>query len=107
MIKRKRKQANLSQHELAQAIGVSANTVSKWENNLAKPAPANARMLKKFFRVTIGQSSLTVMEDRPQEMAVPSGRMLQNTRSVREEMEALNRRVQQLSDMVGKAETVL
>lgn len=48
-----RKAGQMSQKELADAIGVSVQTVSKWENNVSMPDIALLPDIAKFFRVTV------------------------------------------------------
>ena len=60
-INKLRKQRGLSQEELAFEIGVSRQTVSKWESNLMQPTIDNIRFLCDFFKVSpeyfIGEDS--------------------------------------------------
>lgn len=50
-----RKAGRLSQKELADEIGVSVQTVSKWENNVSMPDIALLPDLAKFFRVSVDE----------------------------------------------------
>lgn len=45
--------AKLSQRELAQKIGISETSLSKWSNDLATPSPSNLRKLEKALHVTL------------------------------------------------------
>lgn len=44
-IKEKREQKRMTQEELAEKVGVSRQAISKWEQNLAKPAGGNLQIL--------------------------------------------------------------
>lgn len=44
-IKEKREQKRMTQEELAEKVGVSRQAISKWEQNLAKPAGSNLQTL--------------------------------------------------------------
>ena len=44
-IRRRREERHLSQEELAEAVGVSRQAVSKWESGAAQPTGANRRAL--------------------------------------------------------------
>ena len=44
-----RKEAGLSQEQVAQQLFVSRQTVSKWENNLAEPGVENLKALAKLY----------------------------------------------------------
>ena len=48
-----RKQRNLTQDQLAEAMGVSAQAVSKWENDLSCPDIAMLPNLADYFQVSI------------------------------------------------------
>ena len=48
-----RKAGQMSQKELADGVGVSVQTVSKWENNVCMPDIALLPDIAKFFRVTV------------------------------------------------------
>lgn len=48
-----RKAGQMSQKELADAVGVSVQTVSKWENDVCMPDIALLPDIAKFFRVTV------------------------------------------------------
>ena len=52
-IKQLRFQAGLTQEQLAQKLGVGAQSVSKWENNVAMPDIALLPLLAETFGVTI------------------------------------------------------
>lgn len=49
----KRKQAGLSQRQVAHLIGVSDKAVSKWENGRAKPTTDTLRKLAALYRVSV------------------------------------------------------
>lgn len=48
-----RKEAGLSQEQVAQQLFVSRQTVSKWENNLAEPGVENLKALARLYGVTL------------------------------------------------------
>ncbi len=52
IIKRLRKERNLTQEELAEHLGISAPAVSKWENNTAMPDISQVVPLANLFGVT-------------------------------------------------------
>ena len=49
----KRKQAGLSQRQVAHLVGVSDKAVSKWENGRAKPTTDTLRKLAALYRVSV------------------------------------------------------
>lgn len=55
LIYEKRKQAGLSQSQVARLIGVSDKAVSKWENGRAKPTTDTLRKLSELFAVPIDE----------------------------------------------------
>lgn len=50
-----RKTMGITQSNLAEAIGVSFQTISKWESGIAKPDVKNVVSLAHFFGVTTDQ----------------------------------------------------
>jgi DNA-binding transcriptional regulator YiaG len=48
-LKAMRQKYNLTQISVAKAIGVSINTVAKWENNVSKPSDDNMKKLDDMF----------------------------------------------------------
>lgn len=50
-----RKVSQISQRQLADEVGVSVQTVSKWENNVCMPDIAMLPDIAKFFRVTVDE----------------------------------------------------
>lgn len=48
-LKAMRQKYNLTQMNIAKAIGVSINTVAKWENNVSKPSDDNMKKLDDMF----------------------------------------------------------
>lgn len=50
-----RKSHQLSQKALADAVGVSVQTISKWENNVCMPDITMLPDIAKFFRVTVDE----------------------------------------------------
>lgn len=51
-IKKLRKERHVSQEALAYGVGVTANTVSRWEKNAISPTATNLEALIKFFGVS-------------------------------------------------------
>ncbi len=47
-IRETRVRLKMSQNELARQLGVSRETVSRWENGKFKPLPAFRRMIRSF-----------------------------------------------------------
>ena len=63
-----RKEAGLSQEQVAQQLFVSRQTVSKWENNLAEPGVENLKTLARLFGVTLDQLiGLETASQRPEQ----------------------------------------
>ena len=54
-IKEYRKERNLSQAQLAKAIGVSQKAVDYWERNVSEPKASYIILLVKFFDVTFDE----------------------------------------------------
>lgn len=52
-----RKERGLSQEALAEALGVSRQAVTKWEDGSALPSTANLLSLADFFGVPLGLSA--------------------------------------------------
>jgi len=50
-LKRMRVDAAMTQFDLAKAVGVSVNTIIKWENEVSKPNRENYEKLKKLFYI--------------------------------------------------------
>ena len=50
-LKKMRVQAKMTQFDLAKAVGVSVNTIIKWENEVSKPNRENYEKLKKLFYI--------------------------------------------------------
>ena len=48
-LKKMRVEAKMTQFDLAKAIGVSVNTIIKWENEVSKPSDENLNKLKEVF----------------------------------------------------------
>lgn len=48
-LKAMRQKYNLTQMNIAKAIGVSINTIAKWENNVSKPSDDNMKKLEDMF----------------------------------------------------------
>ncbi len=53
IIKNLRKEQGITQDELAAALNLSAQSVSKWENNLANPDIVYIPLIAKFFKVSV------------------------------------------------------
>ena len=54
-IKELRKQRGITQEQLANAIGISFQAVSKWENNLALPDISLAPILASYFGISMDE----------------------------------------------------
>lgn len=48
-----RKQRNLSQEQLAEALGVSRQSISKWESGASTPEPEKLIALSRYFAVSV------------------------------------------------------
>lgn len=48
-LKKMRIDAEMTQFDLARAVGVSVNTIIKWENDVSKPSDENLNKLKEVF----------------------------------------------------------
>lgn len=48
-LKAMRQKYNLTQMNIAKAIGVSINTIAKWENNVSTPSDDNMKKLDNLF----------------------------------------------------------
>ena len=57
-IKELRKQRGITQEQLANAIGISFQAVSKWENNIALPDITLAPVLANYFGVTMDEQHI-------------------------------------------------
>lgn len=49
-----RKETGLSQVELAEELGISRQTISKWESGITIPSPENLVRLGELYRVSVG-----------------------------------------------------
>ena len=54
-IMRLRKEAGLTQEQLAKALGISYQAVSKWETGAAEPSTSNLLALAKLYGVDAGE----------------------------------------------------
>lgn len=50
-----RKKQGLTQQDLASAIGVTFQTVSKWENGVTMPDVAMLPLLAEYFQITVDE----------------------------------------------------
>lgn len=50
-LKKMRVDAAMTQFDLARAIGVSVNTIIKWENEVSRPSDENLNKLKELFNI--------------------------------------------------------
>ena len=50
-IEKKRKEQNLTQAQLAEKLGVSNKTVSKWENGTSEPNTSNLMALARLYGI--------------------------------------------------------
>lgn len=94
-IKQLRKQKNVSQAELAEAIGVKRNTVSTWERGTRKPDFSALDMLSDFFEVSfeyiLGNSDDDTPRRRPTEDELNHLAMLNLVDELYEEVIMLSR----------------
>ena len=51
-IRRRREERHLSQEELAEAVGVSRQAVSKWESGASDPSTSNLLALARLYGVS-------------------------------------------------------
>ena len=56
-----RKRAALSQGEVAEALGVSRQAVSRWENGLALPSTDNLARLSRLFSILCALLAITTV----------------------------------------------
>ena len=73
-IAQKRKENNLSQEALGEALGVSRQSISKWESNLSLPEIEKLVALSRLFGVSVGWLLGVEEEERRPEEAAGSGR---------------------------------
>lgn len=52
VLKQHREQCNMTQEFVAEAIGVSRQAVSKWENGVSDPSTSNLIALAKLFKIS-------------------------------------------------------
>lgn len=50
-LKKMRVDAAMTQFDLARAVGVSVNTIIKWENEVSRPSDENLNKLKEVFNI--------------------------------------------------------
>ena len=50
-----RKNKNMTQEQLAEVLSVTAQSVSKWENNLSVPDVALLPMIARYFGITMDE----------------------------------------------------
>jgi DNA-binding XRE family transcriptional regulator len=50
-LKKMRIDAEMTQFDLARAVGVSVNTIIKWENEVSRPSDENLNKLKEAFNI--------------------------------------------------------
>ncbi|VTP85985.1 helix-turn-helix transcriptional regulator [Streptococcus equi] len=53
-IKELRKEAGLSQQELADQLGIMRQTISNWERGINSLRPENSERLARVFKVSVG-----------------------------------------------------
>ena len=51
LLREKRIERGLTQKELAKELGVSTNTLTKWENRYSRPSRKSIKMLSDYFDV--------------------------------------------------------
>lgn len=79
-LQRLRKQAGMSQEELGERLGVSRQTISKWENGTSYPDMLNLMAISSFFSVSV--DSLVTDASAPQQPASEE-RVLKNEQAGR------------------------
>lgn len=52
-LKRLREEKNISQKEIAEALGVGRTTITNWESDIAEPGHEKLRRMSAFYRVSI------------------------------------------------------
>ena len=67
-LKQLRKEKNLTQEELAECLGVSPQTVSKWENNLSMPDISALPVMADYFGISLDSFLLHNADQRDKEM---------------------------------------
>ncbi len=67
-LKQLRKEKNLTQEELAECLGVSPQTVSKWENNLSMPDISDLTVMADYFGISLDSLLLHNADQREKEM---------------------------------------
>lgn len=77
-----RRQANLSQQELAERLHVSRQSISKWELGTAKPDLDNMIRLSELFGVSLDELVLGKTQNR-QEIPQHSAQPVENTKAKR------------------------
>lgn len=55
MIRKMRRERDVTQCELADALGVERSTVAKWESGASKPRPAVLIKMAAFFECTVDE----------------------------------------------------
>jgi AbrB family looped-hinge helix DNA binding protein len=68
-----RKKNKMSQEQLAERVGVSRQTVAKWENEEALPDIHKCKMLAEIFQVTLDQLSGSMSEEEVEHLG-PKGK---------------------------------
>ena len=79
-IKELRERHGLTQKELAEKLGVSAQAVSKWENNVNQPDVSTIRKLCAIFGISVDEF---LQESIPQNMATPNVTLTQNAQAIK------------------------
>lgn len=79
-IKELRERHGLTQKELAEKLGVSAQAVSKWENNVNQPDVSTIRKLCAIFGISVDEF---LQESIPQNMATPNITLTQNAQAIK------------------------
>ncbi|MGN7402279.1 helix-turn-helix domain-containing protein [Cytobacillus praedii] len=68
-----RKKNKMSQEQLAERVGVSRQTVAKWENEEALPDIHKCKMLAEIFQITLDQLSGSMSEEEVEHLG-PKGK---------------------------------
>lgn len=94
-LKQLRKEKNLTQEELAECLGVSPQTISKWENNLSMPDISALPIMADYFGISLDSLLLHNADQRDKEMKdfakhiheiADSGNMAEAYTTIREAM---------------------
>ena len=66
-IRREREAKGLTQEELAEAVGVSRQAVSKWENGTSDPSTSNLCALAKLYGIPVEELLHETQEEKSED----------------------------------------